>query len=45
MGVKFWEKEQVFLLDTKNTTYGIGLVEGYVGHLYYGKKIKKGEEL
>ena len=44
MGVKFWEKEQVFLLNTKNTTYGIGLVEGYVGHLYYGKKIKKGEE-
>ena len=43
MGIEFYKEEQLFLLHTPNTTYGIGIVEGYVGHLYYGKRIKKGE--
>ncbi|MCQ2080857.1 MAG: alpha-galactosidase [Lachnospiraceae bacterium] len=33
--------KDIFKLDTPNTTYCIGIVdEGYVGHIYYGKKIE-----
>lgn len=41
MGIQFYEQEKVFKLDTKNTSYLIGLVdeENFVGHIYYGKKI------
>lgn len=42
MAVKFDEKHRLFQLDTKNTSYVIGIVdkENFVGHVYYGKKLK-----
>lgn len=40
MGISFQEENQVFMLQTKQTTYAIGIVEGYVGHIYYGKRIE-----
>jgi len=41
MGIKYYEQERVFKLDTNNTSYLIGIVdkENFVGHIYYGKKI------
>ena len=44
MGIIYCEKEQIFRLDTPRTSYMIGIAdeEGFVGHLYYGKKIKGG---
>lgn len=39
--IRFDDKNKVFLLSTKNTSYGIGIVDDrYVEHLYYGKKIE-----
>lgn len=42
MGIRYHEKERVFSLETPNTSYLIGIVDdaGYVGHMYYGKKIR-----
>lgn len=42
MNIQYYEKEQVFKLDTMNTTYMIGIVdeECFIGHIYYGKKIR-----
>ncbi|MCD8132212.1 MAG: alpha-galactosidase [Lachnospiraceae bacterium] len=38
--ISFDEKNQVFKLDTPNTSYLIGIVDGkYPGHIYYGNKI------
>ncbi len=35
------EKNNVFLLNTENTSYGIAIVDGrYVEHLYYGAKLE-----
>ncbi|HJD46868.1 MAG TPA: alpha-galactosidase [Candidatus Mediterraneibacter norfolkensis] len=35
------EKNNVFFLDTENTSYGIAIVEDrYIEHLYYGAKLK-----
>ena len=41
MGIAYLAAERVFQLDTPNTTYLIGIVgtEGFLGHLYYGKKL------
>lgn len=41
MGIKYYHKEAIFKLDTKNTSYIIGLLdkEKFVSHLYYGKKL------
>lgn len=40
MAIIFDEKEQVFLLQTPNTTYAIGITdETYLCHVYYGKTI------
>ncbi len=41
MGIVFYEKERVFKLDTKASTYVIGIVdeEGFIGHAYYGPRI------
>ena len=40
MGIYFDEEKKIFKLDTENTSYLIGLTgEGYVGHIYYGKKL------
>lgn len=42
MNINYFEKERVFKLDTKNTSYLIGVVdqENFPGHIYYGKKIE-----
>ena len=41
MAIKYNENNHIFKLDTKNTTYIIGVTEeGYVGHAYYGKKME-----
>ena len=44
MGVTYDEKERIFKLDTPNTSYILGVVdeEGFLGHIYYGKKLKDG---
>ena len=41
MGIIYFEKERLFQLNTPDTTYVIGIVgeEGFLGHVYYGKKI------
>lgn len=41
MGITYFEKERIFKLDTQKTSYVIGIVdkEGFVGHVYYGKKL------
>ncbi len=39
MPVTFDEKRKIFKLDTLDSTYAIGIREGYLVHLYYGKKI------
>ena len=40
MGIYFDEEKKIFKLDTENTSDLIGLTgEGYVGHIYYGKKL------
>ncbi|MDY2628977.1 MAG: alpha-galactosidase [Lachnospiraceae bacterium] len=41
MGINFNKQKKLFYLNTQNTSYVIGLTEeGYVGHVYYGKKLK-----
>ncbi len=41
MGILFDEEKKIFKLDTEHTTYMAGLSdEGYVGHVYYGKRLK-----
>lgn len=50
MSIEYFEKDRIFKLDTPNTTYllGIAAQEGFVGHIYYGKKlagIRGAEEL
>ena len=43
--IRFNEKNNVFLLDTENTTYAIAIVDDrFVEHLWYGTKIE-GENL
>ena len=41
MAIVYDEKQRVFGLHTKNTSYLIGLADscGYVGHVYYGKRM------
>ncbi len=39
MPITFDEKRKIFKLDTLDSTYAIGVREGYLIHLYYGKKI------
>lgn len=40
MGIYFDHERRVFKLDTEHTTYLIGLTEeGYVGHIYYGRRL------
>lgn len=42
MSITYFEQSRVFKLDTKNTSYMLGIVdnENFVGHIYYGKKVK-----
>ena len=40
MGISYFEEKKIFKLDTERTTYLIGLSpEGYVGHIYYGRRL------
>lgn len=43
MPVCFYEDEQLFKLDTKNSTYAIGIVdeEKFLAHVYYGEKLRE----
>lgn len=42
MGIRYYEDEKVFKLDTPQSTYVIGIVdnEGFIGHAYYGRRIE-----
>lgn len=42
MGIKYYESERAFKLDTPQSTYMIGIVdeEDFIGHIYYGKRIE-----
>ena len=42
MSIRYLEEEKIFWLDTPGTTYLIGIIakEGFLGHLYYGKKLR-----
>ncbi|MGN0376843.1 MAG: alpha-galactosidase [Suilimivivens sp.] len=41
MPISFYQEEQLFKLDTKNTTYAIGIVDEdkFLGHIYYGARL------
>lgn len=41
MSIRYDEANRIFELDTRNTSYRIGIAdeEGFVGHIYYGQKI------
>lgn len=41
MGITFNSEKKVFKLDSKDSTYMIKIIdtEGFVGHVYYGKKV------
>ena len=40
--IRYCEEKKLFQLDTINTTYVIGLTqEGYVGHVYYGRRVRR----
>ncbi len=41
MSIQYLEKERIFCLHTPNTSYLLGIVaqEGFLGHLYYGKRL------
>ena len=42
MGITFNESSKIFKLDTKNTSYVMGVEDsfGYLLHYYYGKKLR-----
>ena len=46
MGIVYYEQDRIFKLDTPRTSYMMGVVdkEGFLGHIYYGKKVS-GHEL
>lgn len=39
MGITFDEQRKIFMLQMKDASYVMGLSDGYLGHLYFGKKI------
>ena len=39
----FEEKNKIIKLDTPDTSYVMGVADGYLGHAYYGKKIETTE--
>lgn len=43
MAITYFEKERIFKLDTPASSYVIGIVdkENFVGHVYYGKKLRR----
>ena len=45
MAVQYNEDKKIFRLDTKKSTYLMGLTpEGYLGHIYYGDRLYKATE-
>lgn len=42
MGIRYYEDERVFKLDTPQSTYMIGIVdnEDFIGHVYYGRRLE-----
>ena len=42
MSIRYDEAKRIIELDTRNTSYRIGIAdeEGFVGHIYYGQKIR-----
>lgn len=42
MGISYDREERIFKLDTPGTTYLLGIVdkENFLGHIYYGRKLK-----
>lgn len=41
MSIRFDKESNIFQLDTKTTSYLIGIAdENYIGHVYYGKKLE-----
>lgn len=42
--IKFFKNENVFKLDTPETSYIMGVFDGYLGHIYYGKKISSEDD-
>ncbi len=45
MGISYFEKERIFKLDTKNSSYVMGVVdkENFLGHVYFGKRIESAD--
>lgn len=44
MSISYDEASKIFQLNTKTTSYLIGIADGkYVGHIYYGKKLESCE--
>lgn len=43
--ITYHEKERIFKLDTPNTSYLIGIVDGenFIGHIYYGRHLADAE--
>ncbi|WP_130838137.1 alpha-galactosidase [Lachnoclostridium sp. Marseille-P6806] len=42
MSIQYFSDTHIFKLDTERTSYGIGVTEdGYVGHLYYGPRVRR----
>lgn len=37
--IKYFQDENIFKLDTPETSYVMGIFDGYLGHIYYGKSI------
>lgn len=38
--ILFDENRKVFKIDTPDSSYIMGIVDGYLGHIYYGKRIE-----
>lgn len=45
MKIQYFEQERVFKLDSRSSSYVIGIIdeENFVGHLYYGKRLADGD--
>ena len=43
MNIAYNEEKRIFRLDTKNTSYLMGITdkEGFLGHIYYGKRLEE----
>ncbi len=43
MGIKYFDEEGIFKLDTRNTSYVIGIAdeEKFLGHVYYGRRLEE----